>query len=166
MPRKSHWSSSDWLAFAGFWLAGALFYWWLVAKTEKQQLAAAALAALPVAFGLVLLLRHSEVSFGVRPAWLARLAWRLPPQIARDVGLLAVALWRAIIRRRNGTGVVKPLPFDAGADDPRSVARRALVIAAISTPPNSIALRVERDALWIHQLVSREQPVPDRKLPV
>ncbi len=82
----------------------------------------------------------------------------------RDLWLLSVALWKAATGQTRPIGVLTELPFSPGGQDPESAARRALVVAGVSTAPNTIALGIdsERETLLVHQL-SRQLPEPPNR---
>jgi hypothetical protein len=152
----------------GCWLAFFLFYWWLVSKLQAQQLVAAALAGLGAALAVLALREAAALRFQIQARWLGLLLWRLPGKVLRDLGLLVAELGRSLLQRRHTTGAFKQVPFDPGQDDPQSAARRALVLAGISLPPNTVAVAVERQkhAVLVHQLVSRSETPTDREWPV
>ncbi|MGI8493035.1 MAG: monovalent cation/H+ antiporter complex subunit F, partial [Acidimicrobiales bacterium] len=87
--------------------------------------------------------------------WL-RLAWRPAAQMLPDTVMLIVALWRRLVRRREVTGSLRVLRFDAGGDGPTDAARRGLAEAAGSLAPNTYVVGVDRDAdvIVVHQLVA------------
>jgi multisubunit Na+/H+ antiporter MnhE subunit len=114
----------------------------------------------PVGFGVagltaaltVAALAACGTGYRLRWSWLLvapRVAWN----VVHDSVVLTVVLLRALSGRGPDDGIVE-VPFDAGGDDAESRARRALVIAAVSTAPNSIVLGVDdaRGTLRMHYL--------------
>ncbi|HVM49066.1 MAG TPA: hypothetical protein VMU04_13630 [Candidatus Acidoferrum sp.] len=158
-PRKCRLNRRQVRSFAvGAALLGGL-YWWLVAKTDLQQLIAAGILCLVVAAALAAVAASAGLSFTLQWSWLGLLARKLPAKVLRDLGLVAFALWKATVRRTRLTGGYHRLPFNPGGADTASKVRRALVLGAISLPPNSFALGTEdRRSLLVHQLVPQPEP--------
>lgn len=128
-----------------------------------------ALAAAVAAAGWTLVGRRDEVAYVVRPGHLALLVWRLPPRVVAESATVLRALARHLAGRPVH-GRTRWQPFDPGKpDDPRDAARRALAIAAVSTAPNSVVVRLDerRSALLLHELVPRSGSEPaDREWPL
>ncbi len=150
-----------------YWLVFALFYWWLIAKVQIQQLAAAVLVGAVVAIGLTALHASAGLRLSLELGWFGLLVRRLPGKILSDLLLLAKALVRAASGRQS-TGTFKEVPFVPGGEDPQSAARRALVTAAISVPPNTIALSVQsrKRVIKVHQLVFKAEPPGEKEWPL
>ena len=76
---------------------------------------------------------------------------RLPGRVIGD----CVRVGMALLARRAPAGEFRSVPFDFGGDDPGSIGRRALVIAAESLPPNGYVVTADREGgrLLVHQLV-------------
>jgi hypothetical protein len=72
--------------------------------------------------------------------------------------------------REEVDGAFRVIHFDAGGDDAHSVARRALVVAGVSLPPNSfvVSIDAERGRLLIHNLVppAHSPGGPDEEWPL
>ena len=62
------------------------------------------------------------------------------------------------------------VPFAPGGADPRSAARRALVLAGVTVAPNTLAIRIDsrRSLLQVHRLVPQPHPPGggDREWPI
>jgi multisubunit Na+/H+ antiporter MnhE subunit len=114
----------------------------------------------PVGFGVaglaaaitVAALAAAGTQYRLRWSWLLaapRVAWN----VVRDSVIVTVLLVRALTGREPDDAIVD-VPFDPGGDDPESRARRALVVAAISTAPNSIVLGIDEATrtLRVHYL--------------
>jgi multisubunit Na+/H+ antiporter MnhE subunit len=137
------------------WWAVLFAFWLLLVDTVKlAELAAGAIAA---ALGAAVAALTAGGA-GARPR--ARLAWlaRAPAALARlplDSGLLVVALWRRLGRRRRVSGSFRAIRFQGGARDGHSVARRAAAKWLDSLGPNSYVVSIdeERDVMLVHQLV-------------
>jgi hypothetical protein len=129
-------------------------------KLPGDELAAAAGSAALVAALLIGIRTRSEARFVLRWSWLWLLARKLPARALADCALLLLAL-----RSADTAGEFRAVPFDKeSARRPgESAARRALVIAGASLPPNTVAVAVDedRDLLLFHQLVPTRQPPGD-----
>src|ERR1700741_3395608 len=75
------------------WLGFFLFYWWLIAKAQMQQLVAGALCGLFVVVGLFALSREAGLRFNIKPSWIGLLLRRVPARVLRDLALLAALFW-------------------------------------------------------------------------
>ncbi len=75
--------------------------------------------------------------------------------MVRDTATVFAALWRHLFTSDRVQGAWRALPYEAGGDDPRSAARRALVTAAISATPNTYVVGIDRETnvMLVHQLV-------------
>jgi multisubunit Na+/H+ antiporter MnhE subunit len=138
------------LARAGYWLAGTalLFVLWLLfAGRDPHELIAGAGAAALAAMAVEAVRGTEHPQFLPAIAWVLR-AWRLPGQILRDCWLLL----RNLTTGRDGRFVREP--FDAGGDDARSAAHRALETLYRTLPPNSIVIGIDRERheLLLHVL--------------
>ena len=115
----------------GWWLALLVFYLLLVSKVPWPEVVAGSVAALFAAGAAALTKRAGQLRF--LPTWQG-MKWLVPAPLKalRDCGLLGAALWWRLSGSREVVGVFRAVPFDPGGDDPRSAARRALVIAGIT----------------------------------
>jgi multisubunit Na+/H+ antiporter MnhE subunit len=100
--------------------------------------------------------RRGYIRFQPRARWVAR-APAILLEAFTDCGLLAVALWDKVVRRRPVRGRMVRVPFEHGGDSGRDGARRALINFTISLTPNSYVVDIDResDSLLIHRLVNR-----------
>ncbi len=148
------------------WLGGGLLYWGFISKIQVQQLAAAAVVSVGVSVALRAVASETQLSFVVKWTWIVKLLRVLPGKVLRNSGLLLRALWHSFTTGERPAGAFHALPFDRGQADSASTARRALVFAAISLPPNSFAVSCRgEDELFVHQLV-REPASQDRQWPI
>lgn len=160
--KKARISSAEVKTFAACLVGGWLFYWWLVAKSQAQQLIAGAFIGLSAGIALLSLARIAKLSFRFEWAWGALLLRRLPSKIVCDLGQVVFAVWRAAVLRRRITGRYQRIHFNSFGGDARSAARRALVFGGLSLPPNSFAVQAENGrSLLIHQLIPQPQPEDD-----
>ena len=91
------------------WLGFFCFYAWLVAKIQLQQLVAGAITSVGAAGALFALCHRSGLRFRIRVGWFGIFLWRLPPKVLRDLGLLAVEFWRALVQRRRARGAYREI---------------------------------------------------------
>ena len=104
------------------------------------------------ALAMVAVRWYGSIDYRFRAGWIGRVAG-VPLQIFPDSFRLLLALVNSIAGRPFQGRFVE-IKFDSGGDDAESAARRALVVAAISIPPNSFVTRVDRErgCIEIHQL--------------
>ena len=137
------------------WWAVLFAFWLLLVDTLKlAELGAGALAAALGALAAAATARGA----GARPR--PRLAWvaRAPAALVRlplDSGVVLLALWGRVTRRRYAGGSFRAIRFRGGARDGHSVARRATAKWLDSLGPNSYVVSIdeERDVMLVHQLV-------------
>jgi len=144
-----------WAALAAIWLV-------LVDTVQPDELIVGSAAAAIAATLATAVHRRGYIRFRPRAAWVSEVPYLLGG-IVVDCGLLAMALWLRVARRRRVTGAMIRVPFHHGAQTGRDGARRALVNFAVSITPNSYVVDIdpEGDSLLVHRLV----PVPlDRVL--
>jgi hypothetical protein len=105
---------------------------------------------------LLIIQRRSDVNFVFRWSWLLLLAKRLPGQALADCAIL----FRAFGRRT--VGKIRAIHFDkeSGAQKGEVTTRCAVVLAAVSLSPNTIAISIDPDRkrLLVHQLVHSSNP--------
>lgn len=144
----------------GWWIGLFIFWLLLVDTTETAEVVAALLAAAFTAALLVAATAQGMAPAAPRLGWLVLLAWRLPGRALTDCGVVFAALWRRVVLGDRVEGTFRAISFDPGDDDPRSAARRALLLAGISLPPNSFVVAIDPEAgrLLIHQLVPAARP--------
>lgn len=134
----------------------AVFEIVLVGKLDPQETpvgVAIALIATALAFGAA---AAGEVRYAFRPSWL----W-LPLLVARNIVRDTFLVLGVVVRRLAGgrtRDAYREVPIDPGGDDPVSAARRALVVAAVSTSPNEIVLGIDarRRRMRVHVLVQTD----------
>lgn len=79
------------------------------------------------------------------------------------------AIYRALARKllgKKSEAQFTAIDYDTGGDDAESQARRALTVAYLTIPPNSIVLGIDRehDKVLIHQISPTPTPIIARKL--
>lgn len=139
----------------GWWTGLVVVYLLLVDTNETAEIVAALILAALSTVALAAAAMHDMARGAPRLRWFALLARRLPARALKDCGIVFAALWRQVARREEVTGAFRVIRFEPGGDDARSAARRALVVAGVSLPPNSfvVAIDAERGRLLIHHLV-------------
>jgi multisubunit Na+/H+ antiporter MnhE subunit len=144
------------------WWAVFFALWLLLVTISWQEVAAGAVAAAIAATGAETVRANDRLRFRPQARWLAK-AIVLPPRIMRDTWLLVRVLVRRIVTREPPDSAFRKVPFEAGGDDARSSARRALVKAGWSAAPNTVVIGVDREEnlVLVHQLV----PEPQRGAP-
>jgi multisubunit Na+/H+ antiporter MnhE subunit len=130
---------------------------WIIADDSvatDELLAGAGAAALAA-----LLAEAAGYQAATRP-WL-RMAWlgpalRLPVDVARDTGVVFVALWRKLAHNEAPRSAFLEVPVRFGPQTTEGATRRALLVAGRSLAPNRLALGLdaERNVLVLHQLVA------------
>jgi multisubunit Na+/H+ antiporter MnhE subunit len=130
---------------------------WIIADDSvatDELLAGAGAAALAA-----LLAEAAGYQAATRP-WL-RMAWlgpalRLPVDVARDTGVVFVALWRKLAHGEAPRSAFLEVPVRFGPQTTEGATRRALLVAGRSLAPNRLALGLdaERNVLVLHQLVA------------
>jgi len=141
-------------AWAIWWVLCMAVWMALVDRVPLDELITGVVVAALGATAAVLVRRRRSVLLRPRARWL-RGAWRPLLALAGDLPPLGRALWTRGIVRRQETGAVRTLRFDAVGDDPEQAAFRVLTTALGSVGPNTIVLEVDVDAhlLYAHQLV-------------
>lgn len=154
-------------AFVVLWIAFALVEVLLGGKFDPQQTPVGIALGAVAAFAVEISLHLSGVRFTPRLRWLVYLG-PLARNIVRDGGLVGAAVLRRAVTGRLPDDRFTDVRFDPGGPDAESAARRALVIAGVSTPPNGIVLAVdvERRVLRVHQLVPHDETTHSPEWPL
>jgi hypothetical protein len=154
-----------------FWIAWYIplvgLYLAFASTIEPHELLLGLVAAAVGATAQELVNAQDLVRFRMKPRWLGDL-WRLPGQVLADSWLLAVVLWRRIVRGQATTSAFRTVPFPVVQEDEAVTnARRALVTIAVSTAPNIYVVGIEGEdgVMLVHELVPRtDEPVPPSML--
>lgn len=113
-------------------------------------------AALSVSAAAVLLIealkRGKSRSFRIRAAWLLPVLSRVPVNVLRDSAAIGVSLVKSALGGKCLDGSFVRVPFEGAGRDPYSAGRRALITAAISVSPNTIAVKLFRKSILVHRL--------------
>ncbi len=155
---------------AASWLILFLFYYWFICKSQVQQLVAGGIIGLAAALAVAVLISVADLKFTFRPGWIGLLLLRLPAKIARDLGVVAIALWRAVVHGTRPSGRFRELPFSTGTRgrEAEEMGHRALVLAGVSIPPNTFAIGADsrRGVLLVHELLAQPGPPKDKEWPL
>ena len=147
-----------------WWLSLFVLYSLFVGKLSWQEVGAAAVSSGLAVVSMRITRDAACLRYRFRLRWIAKLA-RIPWAVVRDTGVVLAALGRRVAGRCVEGSYVS-VPFEAGEADAESAARRALVAAAKTMPPNSIVVSVEPEErlMLVHQLVpaSSGRPRDDR----
>jgi multisubunit Na+/H+ antiporter MnhE subunit len=135
------------------WWAAFFALWLLLVTISWQEVGAGLVAAAIAATGAEAVRANDRLRFMPDPRWFAR-AIVLPPRILQDTWLLARVLARRTFRGEGPDSAFRAVPFEAGGDDARSSARRALVKAGLSAAPNTVVIGVDREEniMLVHEL--------------
>jgi len=98
----------------------------------------------------------------LRRAWLGA-ALRLPVDVARDSGVVFIALWHRLVHGEAPSSAFLELPARFGPQTNEGAARRALLVAGRSLAPNRLALGLDgqRNVMVVHQLVAEREGETD-----
>lgn len=123
----------------------------------------------PVGFGVALVaaivtaaaLRLAGARYHIDPRWL-HLMGKIARDVLRDTAIVSGVLLRRLLRGTLPDDAYDDVPLDAGGYDPESAARRALVVAAASAAPNTVALDIDRASgtMRVHRLVPASASPP------
>ena len=135
-----------------YWVVLSIINVLFVGNLKLAEALAGMVIAGLAALAMVAVRWYGSIDYRFRAAWIGRVA-RVPLQIFPDSFRLLFALLNSLAGRPFHGRFVE-IKFDPGGDDAESAARRVLVVAAISIPPNSFVTRVdcERGCIEIHQL--------------
>ena len=137
-------------------VALALFEIVLVGKVDAQETPVGIGVAVLAAVVVVSALAAGNVRYALRFSWL----WPAV-LVARNIVRDTFVVYGVLLRHLAGAPVrdaYENVPFDQGGEDPVSAARRALVVAGVSTSPNEIVLAEERKTLRVHALAISKSP--------
>ncbi len=141
-----------------WWIAFFISYMLLVGVWVAEELIAAAIVA-AVSATVAEVVRVQDVRrFRPRLRWVLR-AYRLPPSILSDCGVVFRALWRHIVKHEEINGAFRAFRLPVGGTGERAAARRALLNAAISITPNTYVVGIDEksEMVLVHQLVPGER---------
>lgn len=96
--------------------------------------------------------------FAPDPKWLLYF-FSLPWFVLRDTALVFRAAFKYALKQKSD-GYLVSVDFDPGGEDARSTARRALVTALSTIPPNSIVVGIDRKnkKILLHMLAPDDVP--------
>lgn len=131
-----------------------LFGLWMmfVSQTQTNEMVAGLAAALIGAVADATLKATGYAKFKPKFKWLLLITWEVW-YVLSGTWAIMVALARHLAGKKS-EAQFKAVKFDAGGDDAESWARRTLVTAYATIPPNFIVLGVDvdKDILLVHQV--------------
>jgi multisubunit Na+/H+ antiporter MnhE subunit len=144
-----------------------MFLWFLLAgKVDWQEFAVGAVCVVLAVLAFFRVRAVRLAAFTPKVQWLTH-SLSLPYQVLRDSVTVTSALVKTLLRRGAPQGNFSSGRFNAGADDPRSSAKRALAVGLTSFSPNTIVVEVNReeDTILYHELVpAGSMPEPAKTL--
>ena len=141
-----------------WWVAFFISYMLLAGVWVAEELMAAAIAA-TISATVAEVVRVQDVRrFRPRLRSVLR-AYRLPPSILSDCGVVFRALWRHLVKHEEINGAFRALRLPVGGTGEWAAARRALLNAAISITPNTYVVGIDEknEVVLVHQLVPGER---------
>jgi hypothetical protein len=138
----------------------------LVGKIDVQETPMGMLIAFLAVLALVGALRAGGVRYVFRVKWLLY-GLLIIRNIVRDL----CVVYSVLFRRLAGGAVhdrYHDIPFKYGTADPESAARRALVIAGVSTSPNAVVICLDPVAgrMRVHELAASDAPKESETWPL
>jgi multisubunit Na+/H+ antiporter MnhE subunit len=133
--------------------------WFLYTCTlNPSELLVGAGASALASTGVAVVEGRRFAQFSPRPQWF-RLFLRMPAEVIRDTGLI----WRAGVSALLGhmpEPQMQAIPFEAGGEDQRDSARRALATLLVTIPPNTIVVGIDRheNLALVHFLLPSRVP--------
>ncbi len=139
-----------WIVMMGLWV--------LYTSTAKfYELLVGAGAAVLAVIGTAVVQEKQFAKFAPRPKWLLYIAF-MPWYAIKDTLIVFLAAFKYAARKKSD-GYLLAVNFEAGGDDARSSARRALEIALTTIPPNSIVIGIDRKGLKMLMHMLRPSPM-------
>lgn len=125
----------------------------VLAEEVLGACASAVAATAAVALG-----RQRIFQFRFRPAWLIP-AWKLPWRTVVETGWVLGALFRQLAGGPARRGSFRRVPVTLPNDEGLEAAKRALLTAGLSFPPNSYVLEIDSESneMLVHQLINPER---------
>jgi multisubunit Na+/H+ antiporter MnhE subunit len=141
-------------------LVGSVLWLLFAGAVSTAEIIAAIATGACAALLQALLHRQDQIPFSPRLGWFGRLVRQLPGQLLSDSLRLIALLVHALASGRLGPGRFEAVPFEVGGDNARDATRRALVTAAVSLPPNSYVVGIDREQglLLTHRLLPDKVP--------
>jgi multisubunit Na+/H+ antiporter MnhE subunit len=139
----------------GWWIALFVVWLLLVDSLARPEVAAGPAAALLAAVAALAVRAQTGVRFRLRRGWFRQLGG-VPWSVLRDSGILAVALWRRLVRGEHPRSLLRLVPIQAAGDEPEAAAWRAFATIVTSIAPNTYVIGIDRErgVALVHQLVA------------
>ncbi len=143
-----------------------LFGLWMlfVSMTKPQEIIAGAVAALIAAVGDAVIKTAGFAKFKPKAEWLLLILWETWYALDGTWAIM-IALLKRIAGKKSEAELVA-VTVHAGGDDAESWARRTLLTAYMTIPPNYIILGVDVDTqrMLVHQVSPTDVPLIAQKL--
>lgn len=137
------------------WWIGFLLGWLLLTATvaPSEFIVGAAAAAISATAAEIVRVQDYR-RFRPRLRWLARIR-KLPSRMIIDTWVVFRALWQRTVSGDRRVGAFRAIHFDPGGEDGVSAARRALILSAVTSCPNSYVVGIDTHSkiMLVHQLV-------------
>jgi multisubunit Na+/H+ antiporter MnhE subunit len=152
--------------FACWWIFLLGVYLLLAGAETLPEIVAGAFAAALAASALTAVRHHAKWKCDFHMAWLAPVAAACIDALRACAVMLAADCERPF--RKRGRGRTQAVAFNTGNHSPSSNCRRALVLAAVSLAPDSLALEIDRHGhkLVIHHYGPVESGPRNREWPL
>lgn len=159
MSRAALWTICGFVLLLGLWML-------YTSDPKPAQLYVGLGVAILGVIGSAIIRGSGFARFHTRSQWLL-LALLEPWYVAVGSVRLAKNLIRALLGKPS-LSRFHALPMNLGGDDPLSEARRMLLIAYLTIPPDSIAIGIDREnqELLLHEIEPAPLPLIARKLGV
>jgi hypothetical protein len=145
---------------------GLMFLLWmlLASKMEKPEVYVAIAAALVATLADQVVKQEEVISFRPRLKQ-ALLIFSEPYYALTGSAALLKAFWRKLAGKPS-EAQFRAVAYDAGGDDPESQARRCLMVAYMTIPPNFIIIGIDREKnqILVHQVSPTPTPLIAKKL--
>jgi multisubunit Na+/H+ antiporter MnhE subunit len=150
----------SWIDFLVFFVLWMLF----VSQVQKGEIVAGLAAAFIATVANAVLKAQDYAKFRPKLKWLLLMTWEVWYLISGTWAIL-VALARHIAGKPS-EAQFKVVKFKAGGNDPESWARRTLVTAYATIPPNFIVvgIDVEKNLMLVHQVAPTGTPEIAKRL--
>jgi multisubunit Na+/H+ antiporter MnhE subunit len=151
--RRSGVTRSHPLLFVGIVLAAPALWIAFVASTKPHELLVGLAVCIATLLFTRFVARASQTDLIVRFRDAAQ-AWRIPGNIASDVGVIVLVLFKDLLGIEPAKDLFRVCGFDASGHDPVRKARAVLAVAYTTMAPNSIVVDIDvsQSRMLFHQI--------------
>jgi multisubunit Na+/H+ antiporter MnhE subunit len=160
-------SRSRFAAFAALNFVVMMGLWVVYTFSVKpSELLTGAAAAVLATIGMAVVKGQDFARFSPEVKWLLYFV-PLPWTVLKDTAVVFRAAVKYALKRKSD-GYLMAVKFDAGGEDPKSSARRALATTLTNIAPNSVLIGIDRknNVALVHLLSPANVPEPLRQLGV